>query len=109
MLEVEERVTERENLCVSPTEQETSDELVSLRNNKSVAQDNISAELIQNGGEGLISRLSNLLKEVWHRKKFLRNGRLISLYPYTRKVTRQNVPIIEELLYSVRSTRFSPE
>jgi hypothetical protein len=61
---------------------------------KSPGSDQIPAELIQVGGEILLSAIHNLINSVWNMGELSISGRSILLYQFTKRVTKLTVLII---------------
>jgi hypothetical protein len=56
--------------------------------------DQISAELVQAGGETLMSEIHELINSIWNKEELPISGRNILLYQFTRRVTKLTVVII---------------
>jgi hypothetical protein len=61
---------------------------------KSPGSDQIRADLIQTGGETLLSQIHKLIILFEIRKNYLINGRSLLLYQFTRKAVKPTVIII---------------
>jgi hypothetical protein len=65
-----------------------------LKKYKSPGSDQILAELIQAGGEILLSVIHKLINSVWNKEELPDSGRSLLLYQFTKRVTKLTVIII---------------
>jgi hypothetical protein len=65
-----------------------------LKRYKSPRSDEIPAYLIQAGGEMLRCKIHKLIISIWKKEKCLINGRILSLYQFTRRVIKTDCSII---------------
>jgi hypothetical protein len=68
--------------------------IAKLKMYESPGSHQIPPELIQVGGEILLSEIHKLINSVWKRKNCLISGRSLLLYLFTRRVSKQTVLII---------------
>jgi len=70
-----------------------------LKNNKSLGEDDISAQLIKYGDKKLREEIHALIEVTWATEKNQRPGELQLYAPYTRKEINCNVAIIQKSPY----------
>jgi hypothetical protein len=80
-----------ESLVPGPSHLEVKIAIAKL---KSPGSDKIPAELIQVGGEILLSAIHKLINSAWRRKNCLIRGRGLLLYKFPKRVTKLSVIII---------------
>lgn len=73
----------RENMGEAPTITEVQDAIRSLRNNKAPGPDGIPAEILKEGGPGLLKHLHALLLKIWHKEELpseLRDALIVVIF-----------------------------
>jgi hypothetical protein len=83
-----------ERLVHSPSPLENEILIEKLKKYKSPGNDQIWAELIQAGGEMLLSAIPKLINSVWNKEELPISGRSLLLYQFTKRVTKLIVIII---------------
>jgi hypothetical protein len=83
-----------EPLLPGPSRLEVEIAIAKLKNYKSPGTDYILAELIQAGGEILLSAIHKLIKSIWNRKNCLISGRSLLLHQFKKRVTTLSVIIV---------------
>jgi hypothetical protein len=83
-----------ETLVPGPTRLEVEIAIAKLKKYKSPGSDQIPAELMQAGGEILLSAIHNSLILFGIRNNCLISGRSLLLYQFTKRVTKLTVIII---------------
>ncbi|TBU05992.1 hypothetical protein CWI36_0538p0040 [Hamiltosporidium magnivora] len=84
----------------------TTDDIMSLKNNKVPSEDKFTAELLKYGGDFIINNFHNLIKEIWVQEKIPseRNVGLIVLIHKERFKT--GALIIREYILGILNTKF---
>jgi hypothetical protein len=83
-----------EPLVPGPSRLEVEIAIAKLKNYNSPGSDQIPAELIQAGGEVLLSAIHKLINSVWNKEECLSKGRSLVLYQFTKRVIKLTVVII---------------
>jgi hypothetical protein len=77
-----------------PSRLEVEIAIAKLKKYKSLGSDQIPPELIQAGGEMLLSAIHKLINSVWNKENCLTSERSLLLYQFTKRVTKLTVIII---------------
>jgi hypothetical protein len=83
-----------EPLVPGPSRLEVKVAIAKFKKYKSPGSDHIPAELIEAGGEILLSEIYKLINSVWNKEDCLINGRSLLLYQFTKRVVKLTVIII---------------
>jgi hypothetical protein len=106
-----------EPLVPGPSHLEVEIAIAKLKKYKSPGNDQIPAELIQTGGEMLLSAINKLINSIGIRKNCLISGRSLLLYQFTKRVTKLTVISIvgyhcyqhhTKMLSNILHSRLSP-
>jgi hypothetical protein len=82
------KVHTAEPLVPGPSRLEVGIAISKLKNYKTPGSDQIPAELIQAGGEMLLSAIHKLVNSVWNKEDFLISGKSLFLYQFTKSVIK---------------------
>lgn len=74
-------------------------EIIRTKNNKSLTEDNISAELIKYGDKKLWEEIHALFEVIRASEKMPENWRTAIIRPYIRREIKCNVAFVKESLY----------
>jgi hypothetical protein len=80
--------------------------IAKLKKYKSPGIDQILAELIQAGGEMLLSAIHKLINSVWNKEELLDQWKGLLLYQFAKRVIKLTVIIIVEYHYYQLHTKF---
>jgi hypothetical protein len=83
-----------EPLVPGPSHLEVEIAIARWKKYKSTDSDQIPPDLIQAGGETLVSAIHKLINSIWNRKNCLISERSLLLYQFTRRVIKLTVTII---------------